>query len=377
MNNNSLPKPVMITHQQALMKMANRLADEPILAVDTESNSLYAYQERVCLIQFSTPQEDFLVDPLALGDLSPLEPLFADPQIEKVFHAAEYDLITLKRDFKFDFINLFDTMVAARILGWEEIGLGSILKVEFDVELNKRYQRANWGKRPIPPEMMDYARLDTHYLIPLRYRMKSELKSTGRWPLAEEDFARLRHVNGRDPHDVPEPCWRVRGAYDLTPQQAAVLLKLCYYRTEVAKKINRPVFKVIGDKSLMKIAEACPRTEATLQEISALSQKQYQRHAQGLVKAVNEGLAAKPAYPPRSPRPDDEFLARVDVLRSWRKSIGKEMQVKSDVILPRDVMNMIAARDPADEQDLADIMAEVPWRLERFGDQIMAELAEV
>jgi ribonuclease D len=377
MNNNSLPKPVMITHQQALMKMANRLADEPILAVDTESNSLYAYQERVCLIQFSTPQEDFLVDPLALGDLSPLEPLFADPQIEKVFHAAEYDLITLKRDFKFDFINLFDTMVAARILGWEEIGLGSILKVEFDVELNKRYQRANWGKRPIPPEMMDYARLDTHYLIPLRYRMKSELKSTGRWPLAEEDFARLRHVNGRDPHDVPEPCWRVRGAYDLTPQQAAVLLKLCYYRTEVAKKINRPVFKVIGDKSLMKIAEACPRTEATLQEISALSQKQYQRHAQGLVKAVNEGLAAKPAYPPRSPRPDDEFLARVDVLRSWRKSIGMEMQVKSDVILPRDVMNMIAARDPADEQDLADIMAEVPWRLERFGDQIMAELAEV
>jgi ribonuclease D len=377
MNNNSLPKPVMITHQQALMKMANRLADEPILAVDTESNSLYAYQERVCLIQFSTPQEDFLVDPLALGDLSPLEPLFADPQIEKVFHAAEYDLITLKRDFKFDFINLFDTMVAARILGWEEIGLGSILKVEFDVGLNKRYQRANWGKRPIPPEMMDYARLDTHYLIPLRYRMKSELKSTGRWPLAEEDFVRLRHVNGRDPHDVPEPCWRVRGAYDLTPQQAAVLLKLCYYRTEVAKKINRPVFKVIGDKSLMKIAEACPRTEATLQEISALSQKQYQRHAQGLVKAVNEGLAAKPAYPPRSPRPDDEFLARVDVLRSWRKSIGKEMQVKSDVILPRDVMNMIAARDPADEQDLADIMAEVPWRLERFGDQIMAELAEV
>jgi ribonuclease D len=377
MNNNSLPKPVMITHQQALMKMANRLADEPILAVDTESNSLYAYQERVCLIQFSTPQEDFLVDPLALGDLSPLEPLFADPQIEKVFHAAEYDLITLKRDFKFDFINLFDTMVAARILGWEEIGLGSILKVEFDVELNKRYQRANWGKRPIPPEMMDYARLDTHYLIPLRYRMKSELKSTGRWPLAEEDFVRLRHVNGRDPHDVPEPCWRVRGAYDLTPQQAAVLLKLCYYRTEVAKKINRPVFKVIGDKSLMKIAEACPRTEATLQEISALSQKQYQRHAQGLVKAVNEGLAAKPAYPPRSPRPDDEFLARVDVLRSWRKSIGMEMQVKSDVILPRDVMNMIAARDPADEQDLADIMAEVPWRLERFGDQIMAELAEV
>jgi len=377
MNNKPLPKPIMITRQQALRNMANRLGSEPILAVDTESNSLFAYQERVCLIQFSTRQEDFLVDPLGLDDLSPLEPLFADPQIEKIFHAAEYDLITLKRDFKFDFENLFDTMVAARILGWEEIGLGSILRAEFDVELDKRYQRANWGKRPIPAEMMDYARLDTHYLIPLRYRMKSELKSIGRWPLAKEDFARLRHINGRDPNTIPEPCWRVRGAYDLTPQQAAVLLKLCYYRTEVAKKINRPLFKVIGDKSLLTIAEACPRTEADLQEISALSQKQYQRHARGLVKAVNAGLAAKPVRPPRSPRPDDEFLARVEVLRSWRKNTGKVMQVKSDVILPRDVMNMIAARDPGDERDLADIMADVPWRLERFGDQIMAELAEV
>jgi ribonuclease D len=377
MNNKPLPKPVMITRPQALSKMANRLGSEPILAVDTESNSLYAYKERVCLIQFSTPQDDFLVDPLALNDLSPLEPLFADPKIEKIFHAAEYDLITLKRDFKFNFENLFDTMVAARILGWEEIGLGSILKAEFDVELNKRYQRANWGRRPIPAEMMDYARLDTHYLIPLRFRMKSELKSNGRWPLAEEDFARLRHINGRNPGDMPEPCWRVRGAYDLTPQQAAVLLKLCYYRREVAKKINRPLFKVIGDKTLLTIAEVCPRSAKELQESSALSQKQYYRHAEGVLQAVADGLAAKPAYPPRSPRPDDEYLARVEALRSWRKNTGKAMQVKSDVILPRDVMNMIAARDPGDKQDLADIMAQVPWRYDRFGDQILAELAEL
>ncbi len=377
MGNKSLPKPIIITRPEALMKMANQLVSEPILAVDTESNSLYAYQEQVCLIQFSTPQEDFLVDPLALDDLSPLEPLFADPQIEKIFHAAEYDLITLKRDFHFDFENLFDTMVAARILGWEEIGLGSILKAEFDVVLDKRYQRANWGRRPIPADMMDYARLDTHYLIPLRYRMKSELKSIGRWPLAKEDFARLRYVNGRDPDDLPEPCWRVRGAYDLNPQQAAVLLKLCYYRNEVARSINRPVFKVISDKTLLAVAEACPRTEAGLQEVAPLSRKQYERHAEGLLKAVREGLAAKPAHPPRSPRPDDDFLARLDALRSWRKETGKELQVKSDVILPRDVMNKIASKDPGSEDDLAKIMAEVPWRFDRFGGQIMEELKEV
>jgi ribonuclease D len=377
MVNKSLPKPVIISRPETLMKMANQLVTEPILAVDTESNSLYAYQEQVCLIQFSTPQEDFLVDPLALDDLSPLEPLFADPQIEKIFHAAEYDLITLKRDFHFDFENLFDTMVAARILGWEKIGLGSILKAEFDVALNKRYQRANWGRRPIPPEMMDYARLDTHYLIPLRYHMKSELKAIGRWQLAREDFNRLRYVNGRDPDDMPEPCWRVRGAYDLTPRQAAVLLELCNYRNEVARSINRPVFKVISDKTLLAVAEACPQTEAALKDVAPLSNKQYRRHAEDLLKAVREGLAAKPAHPPRSPRPDDDFLARLDALRNWRKQTGKELQVKSDVILPRDVMNKIAAKDPGSEDELAGIMAEVPWRFDRFGGQIMEELVDL
>jgi ribonuclease D len=376
MNSESLPKPIMITRPQALRRMVNRLTSESILAVDTESNSLYAYQERVCLIQFSTPQDDYLVDPLALDDLSSLEPLFADPKIEKIFHAAEYDLITLKRDFNFEFENLFDTMVAARILGWEEIGLGSILRLEFDVELNKRYQRANWGKRPIPPDMMAYARLDTHYLIPLRYRMKSELKSNGRWPLAEEDFARLRHVNGRDPQDLPEPCWRVRGAYDLNPQQAAVLLALCRYRTKVAKSINRPVFKVIGDRTLLAIAEACPRSTEELQAVPELSQKQFHRHQKGLLRAVEEGLKAEPVYPPRSPRPDELYLARVETLRSWRKSAAKQMQVKSDVILPRDVMYTIAARDPVGHEQLADIMAQVPYRLERFGEQILAELSD-
>jgi len=357
--------------------MVDQLSNEPILAVDTESNSLYAYQEQVCLIQFSTPKDDFLVDPLALEDLSPLEPLFADKQIEKIFHAAEYDLITLKRDFGFDFENLFDTMQAARILGWEEIGLGSILKSEFDVELNKRFQRANWGKRPIAPDMLAYARLDTHYLIPLRYRMKSELKGNGRWPLAEEDFSRLRFVNGRDPQTIPEPCWRVRGAYDLTPQQAAVLLELCHYRTKVAKRIDRPLFKVIGDQTLLAVAEASPRTRSELQEVPQVSSKQFQRHADGLLRAVERGSQAEPVHPPRTPRPDERYLARVEALRSWRKSTAHKMHVKSDVVLPRDLLNTITARDPSDMSELAEIMVQVPWRLDHFGEQILDTLSQV
>jgi ribonuclease D len=138
------------------------------VAVDTESNSLFAYREQVCLVQFSTTQADFLVDPLALADLTPLAPLFADPKIEKVFHAAEYDLLCLKRDFGFSFANLFDTMLAGRILGRKEIGLGAMLEAFYGVQADKRHQRANWGQRPLPAPLLEYATLDTHYLIPLR-----------------------------------------------------------------------------------------------------------------------------------------------------------------------------------------------------------------
>ena len=374
MDGSSLPNPVLITKPEALIHMTNQLANEPILAVDTESNSLYAFQEQVCLIQFSTPKNDFLVDPLALDDLTPLEKIFADSKIEKIFHAAEYDLISMKRDYHFRFENLFDTMIAARILGWEKIGLGSILKSEFDVALNKRYQRANWGKRPIPPEMVNYARLDTHYLIPLRYRLKNELLAQKRWALAEEDFDRLRFVNGRDPSEQPEPCWRVRGAYDLDPDQAAVLLELCVYRLQVAEAINRPVFKVLSDQTLLAVAEASPRSARELQEVPKLSQKQIQRHRDGLLKAVELGLQGQPVYPPRTPKPDEDYLARVEALRNWRKVTGKQNDVKSDVVLPRDVMSKIAARNPGTLSELSQVMSQLPWRLDHYGEQILEVL---
>jgi ribonuclease D len=369
-----LPQPTLITRQEPLRKLAGRLAREPILAVDTESNSLYAYREQVCLIQFSTRREDILVDPLALDDLSPLAPLFADPAIEKVFHAAEYDLITLKRDFGFTFENLFDTMLAARILGWEEVGLGSILKAEFDVQLDKRHQRANWGQRPLPADMLAYARLDTHYLIPLRERLKAQLQKTERWPLARDDFGRLRHVNGRSPEEAPEACWRVSGAHELSGQEAAVLQELCRYRDQAARSMNRPLFKVIGDRTLLAIATASPADLRELRQKVSLSPQQFKRHGEWIVRAVRRGLQAEPIYPPRAPRPDEQYLARLEALRDWRKQAAREMGVASDVVLPRDLLYALAARNPGNREELAEVMATVPWRLERFGREILEAL---
>jgi ribonuclease D len=366
-----LPPPKLITRPQALRELVEQLLQEPIVAVDTESNSLYAYQEQVCLIQFSTSEEDFLVDPLALADLSPLSVLFSNPEIEKVFHAAEYDVLTLKRDFGYAFKNLFDTMLAARILGWKEFGLGPILRDKFGIRLDKRYQRANWGRRPLPPDMLNYARLDTHFLIPLRDRLQSELKDQNRWALAMEDFERLRHVNGRAAEDLAEACWKVSGSYDLAPQQAAVLQELCLYRDGVARELDRPLFKVIHDRSLLAIAKAAPENLKELRRLPGMTNKQVRRHGQALLNAVQRGLRAEPKYPPSSPRPEDGYLDRVDALRYWRKKTARKMGVNSDVVLPRDLLYSIASRNPRTERDLRAVLEQVPWRRQRFGEQIL------
>ncbi|MEW5871726.1 MAG: HRDC domain-containing protein [Chloroflexota bacterium] len=367
----ALPEPVLVTQAGSLKLLADQLDGETVVAVDTESNSLYAYREQVCLIQFSTRETDYLVDPLALEDLSPLAGVFANPKIEKVFHAAEYDVICLRRDFDFEFANLFDTMLAARILGRQEVGLGAVLQAEFNVHLEKRYQRANWGQRPLPGYLLDYARLDTHYLIALRERLGADLRQCKLWPLAQEDFERLRVLQAAESNGRAPDCWRIRGSYDLSPQQAAVLQEVCRYRERVASAQNRPLFKVISDQSLLAIAGQGPQTLHELGRLPGMSHGQVRRHGEALLQAVRRGRQAEPIYPPRSPRPDEAFVLRVEALRRWRKEAALQMGVGSDVVLPRDLLFALAEGNPRGMGELAEVMAEAPWRLEHFGEQIL------
>jgi len=365
-----------ITKPGGLKRLVHILSSQPILAVDTESNSLFAYREQVCLIQFSTTESDYLVDPMALGDLSPLGPIFADPHIRKTFHAAEYDLLCLKRDFGFSFANLFDTMLAARILGRKEVGLGSILEAEFNLQVDKRHQRANWGQRPLPDYLLDYARQDTHYLILLQERFERQLKAKKLLALAQEDFKRLCLVDAH-PENGKNACWRVTGVHHLSAQQIAVLQELCKYRDEVARIYNRPLFKVISDHTLHAIASACPRTEDELKVLPGMTNHQMNRHGKTLLQAVQQGLEAPPIHPPRNIRPDDHFLARVEALKQWRKLKAKELNVESDIILPRDLLHQLAFRNPLEPEALSDCMTEVPWRRRRYGEDILAVLKKV
>jgi len=369
-----LPKPTFVDTREKLAKIIPTLMNEPVVAVDTESNSLYAYRERVCLIQFSIPDRDYLVDPLALEDLSPLAPFFASLKIEKIFHAAEYDIIMLDHDYKFEFNNLFDTMVAARILGWKAVGLGSILRDQFGIQVEKKYQRANWGRRPLPLEMLTYAQLDTHYLIPLRKRIKAELEKIGRWSLAEEDFHRACQVNSNHQERNGADCWRINGARDLQPQQLAVLQEICTYRDQIARSMDRPLFKVISNNTLYNIAEASPRSMRELEAVKGISQKQARWLGRGLLSAVQRGLQAEPPMLPRKPRPSEAYLLRVEKLRQWRKKTGRSMGVESDVVLPKDLLYQLAEKNPKTWEEFDPILESVPWRREKFGNQIFGLL---
>jgi len=365
-----LPPPIWIEDHDGLKQLADELNHWGRIAVDTESNSLHAFKEQLCLIQFSTPRTDYLVDPLGLEDLAPLQTIFDNPKIELVFHAAEYDLICLKRDFGITVVNLFDTMQAARILGYERVGLDSILEEKLGIKLDKKYQKADWGERPLSREMLNYARLDTHHLLALRDSLEIELKTRGRWELAQEEFIRLAHGNGNGKAEIP-PWQRVKGAQKFSDRQLTILQQLCAWRENQAKQMDRPPFKVIDNKRLVAITQTLPES---LKDLAALGMTTRQIHLFGneILQAVGRGKLKPMVSRPRSLRPNQAFLDRLNVLSEWRKKTGLKAGVESDIILPKSWMHHIAEKNPKNIQELSPLMPDSPWRVTQFGEEILA-----
>ena len=377
MSHGSLAPPILVADEDSLDRLVQTLATHPVVAVDTESNSLHAYRERVCLIQFSTPEADYIVDPIRLRDLSGLAPFFASRDQQKVFHAAEYDVVSLKRDYRFDVARIFDTMSAARTLGWPQVGLADILATHFGVTMNKKYQRADWKRRPLTPEQLDYARLDTHYLLALREKQVAALTAAGACEEAQEEFDRLARLGGdsEKPGQDPGAFWRVKGARELGPGQAAVLRELFAYREQQAERADVPPFKVMGESTLLELARRAPRQKAELQALPGMAPDQIRRHAEGLLRAIEAGRNAPGQPAPQVARETDEIQDRYDRLHTWRKNTAKRRGVESDVILPRTALWNLARRPPRTIDDLAQIADFGPWRREKYGKEILALLS--
>lgn len=345
------------------------------LAIDLEANSMFAYTERACLIQLSTATADYIIDPLAGLDLSGLGAALADPAVEKIFHAAEYDLILLRRDYDWSLVNLFDTMWAARILGYRQMGLAGLLEAFYGVRLSKRYQKANWCHRPLSAPELAYAQKDTHYLPALRDRLAAELEERGLMAEALETFAEQARVrlpnNGFD----PDAFWNINGVQDMTPTQQAVMKALYLFRDREARRRNAPHFKVLSDRTLLEIATTLPARMSELDTLHGMTAGQQQRYGRQLLEAVAEARQAPPPQPPkRLPRLPDAVLIRYDRLHRWRKARALARGVESDVIISRDALWAIAHAAPRTLEELAALDALGPWRLATYGQEILREL---
>lgn len=364
-----------IAAQRRLNALLDALRPCPAIAVDTESNSLYAYHERVCLIQFSTPDEDFLVDALAGLDLSPLGEVFANPAQQKVFHAAEQDIAGLKRDFGFRFANLFDTMWAARILGWPRVGLGDLLWEHFGVHSDKRFQRYDWGERPLRPEALTYACLDTHHLLALQEIQRQGLEEMGRTEEAAEVFALLTQTPPAHSPFGPEAFWRVKGVHDLNSTERAVLWEVYCWRDRVAQEQDRPPFKVLSNAVLLALARSRPHSTAGLMAIRGISPYLARRYGASLLAAIALGEKGTPPDPPPcNSRPKEAVMTRHNALRAWRAQVAARRGVDTDVVISNATLWALAERAPQSLEEMEGIEGLGPWKRRTYGPDILRVL---
>lgn len=370
MTSEILPPPIWVDRYGSFEKMVADLSVQSCIAVDTESNSLHAYREQVCLVQFSTPKTDYILDPFVFEDLSALAPLFSNPKIEKIFHAAEYDLLCLKRDFGYEFINLFDTMYAARILGYPFVGLDNMLAEKLGIKVDKRHQKADWGARPLTAAQIDYARFDTHFLFQLRDILEKELDQKGRLQLAREDFARACKVE-LPREKVNGASWRRFSARkDVSTRELTILSELCSFRDQVAEQMDRPPFKVLDDDTLLAVARNLPEKDVDLAGLG-MSLKQIRLWGTDILAAARRGVDAPLITREQIRRPSDAILRRLEKLKNWRKTLAKEMGVESDIILPKVYLNPLAENPPKNMDELESILIDSPRRFEQYGKQIL------
>jgi ribonuclease D len=369
----------LIETREELDSLAQELLAEKVLAFDTEADSFYHYFDKTCLVQVATRRQIYLIDPLALGgpkELSPLAPVFASPEIRKIFHAAEYDLFVLKRDCGFEFRNLFDTMISAQILGYSSVGLAGLAERHFGVKLPKEQQRSDWSARPLSAKQLSYAASDVLYLIELSALLKKELHEVKRSKWAEEEFEALCGRKWPEREFDKLGYLRIKGARRLNSKSLAILRELYYLRDKRAREFDRPAFKVLGNRTLLEIAERQPRKQADLQEITGITDLIQRRMGRELMAAVREGKKAEhgpiPKLPStgRSKRLDRQGERRLSDLKRWRAEKAVELKIDPGVLCPNAALEAIAWRDPQSRNDLQDMPELKGWFIREFGSEV-------
>ncbi len=364
---------------KGLAETLDLLSIEPVIGVDLEADSLFHFQEKVCLLQFATPDRVFLVDPLTLDDLSPMEPLFGSDGIVKVLHGSDYDLRSLDRDFGIHVKALFDTQIAARFLGLDETGLGNLLATRFDIQADKKFQKKDWSVRPLPGEMLQYGAVDTAYLLPLYRMLREELSELGRLSWVEEECLILSGVRYTPP-DNEFLFLRLRGAGHLDSRGLAVAEELLRFRLDMARKKDRPPFKVLGNQPILEMALKRPTTIEQLSSVPGMGKRQAKVLGQDLIRYVQKALrlpeSELPTYPRnKSQRPSPGVMKRVELLKAWREDRAARLKLDPSILFTNAQLMAISTERPRDLQGLASIEGIRRWQQKAFGKEILEVIA--
>lgn len=369
--------PILQTVPQ-LEDLARQLAATPGFAFDLEADSMHSYREKVCLMQVTFGSETLLIDPFPLPNLDALKPVLADPSVRKIFHAADYDLRCLYRDFDIEVRGLFDTMICAQLLGEERIGLADLLAKYFDVRLDKRFQRADWSQRPLPDDMLRYAAEDTRHLPRLAELFEHRLRERGRLDWAKEEFRLQEQVRFADPEGPP--FLRIKGAGRLDRRQLGILDRLLAWREREAERRDQPPFKVIGNRELLALAQAAPATPRALEHVEDLPARHRQRLGKQLLAAIEEGLALGkeqlPTYPKQAARAqrDPEIEGRLNRLKKWRAAAAKGLGLDPGVLINNAQLEELARGNPQSPAELEQLAGLKNWQVRELGNEILQKL---
>ncbi len=358
-----------------LAAAARHLAGQSVIAGDLEADSMFHFKERICLIQMAAPDMIYIIDPLAVTDMSPLKPVLENRDIRKIFHGADYDVRSLYRDFNISIENLFDTELAARFLGYAETGLNAMIKQQFNIELEKKFQKKDWSQRPLPDEMVTYAADDVRYLIALYEHLEQALQAKGRLDWAMEEFAYIAAVRP-EPGDGRPLFLRCKGAGRLDSKSLAVLESLLEMRLEKAQQKDRPPFKVMGTAPLIALAQTRPKSMKNLESQNILSRRQVQMYGPDILRAIKAGASVpadqRPHYPRNDrQRPSAATTQKIRQLKRWREKEAKRLAIDPGVFFSNAQINALVEAAPTASDELYAIPALKKWQIREYGDQLI------
>jgi len=370
--------PVYLDTSATVDAFLKSIANARILALDTEGASFHRFVDRIYLLQLSTREQTAIIDPIPIGTPTLLGKLLEDRDVEVVFHDADYDLRLLQQDYGWHIRNIFDTRVAAQLLGLRAFGLAALLERYFGVKLDKKHQRADWSMRPLPQGMLDYAAQDTIHLLELRDRLKHDLEQAGRWDWAREEFSLLEGTKWGD-DDSANAFLRIKGARDLTRRELAILRELVPWRDAIARQLDRATFRVVGNEQLLDIARQQPATRDALAAIKGMPRGLLESRGHEVLEAVKRGLAVPDAELPRFPKAarwdrDPDFDVRVSALKTVRDENATRLDLDPGVLCSRDRLEAVARKNPKNRDELETVVELRKWQRNVLGESFLKAL---